>query len=188
MSPEATPAQPTDPAAAQSPNAADAPGPVDSAVAKLEQDLRNALAERDKFKNELLRAKADFLNYQDRAVKDLGKAEEGALRGYISDLLPVLDSLDLSLKDARSPQANLERVRQALEMIALGLDQAMRVRGLERIDADGKPFDPAYHESIASRPVDAAKEEKPNYVAEVCRPGYLWKNKLLRPAQVLITK
>jgi molecular chaperone GrpE len=156
--------------------------------AALDQELKSAQAERDKLKADVLRAKADFLNYQDRASKDYAKAEENTLRGYVNEMLPVLDNLELALRDARSAQANLDRVREALEMIALGLTQTLAVRGLERIDAERKPFDPAFHESSASRPADAAKEEKPNYVAEVCRPGYLWKKKLLRPAQVLITK
>jgi molecular chaperone GrpE len=155
---------------------------------EIEQQLKTALAERDKLKDQVTRAKADFLNYQDRASKDLAKAEEGALRGYVSDMLPVLDNLQLSLADALSEQADLKRAQTALEMIADGLQQTLKVRGLEQIDANGKPFDPIYHESIASRPVDAAKEEKPNQVAEVCRAGYTWKGKVLRPAQVLITK
>jgi molecular chaperone GrpE len=154
-------------------------------------EARKALAacgaESAKQKEALARSRADFLNYQTRAQNDLRRAEESALRGYMADLLPILDSFDLAVADAHSEQADLVRVRTALEMIRQALDQALKVRGLERIDVAGKSYDTAVHEAVSMRPADAAKGEQPNQVAEQLRPGYLWKGLLLRPAQVLIT-
>jgi molecular chaperone GrpE len=140
--------------------------------------------ERDKLKDSAVRARADFLNYQNRAAKDLERAEELALRRYVQELLPILDSLDLARNDAAGPQADAQRLKEALEMIATSMGQVLAVRGLERIEAKGKAYDPSFHEAVAKRPPE--KDEKPNTVLEELRPGYLWKGLLLRPAQVLV--
>ncbi|MBI3829160.1 MAG: nucleotide exchange factor GrpE [Planctomycetes bacterium] len=152
------------------------------------KQLATLTTERDQFKDHATRAKADFLNYQDRARKDLKRAEEQALRGYVSDMLPILDSLELSLKDARSDKANLDTVRQALAMIGESMGQMLQVRGLERIPSVGQPFDPTRHEAVHVRPADPKKDEKPNTVVEEFRAGYLWKGLILRPAQVVVTQ
>jgi molecular chaperone GrpE len=156
--------------------------------AQAAEDIEKLTVERDRLKDANARAKADFLNYQTRAQTDLKRAEELALRGYVSDLLPIFDSLDLTLSDIRSSKADLQRVSEALIMLAQSFEQTMKVRGLERIGALDQTFDPARHEAVATRPVDPAKDEKPNQVVEEFRPGYLWKGLLLRPAQVLVTQ
>jgi molecular chaperone GrpE len=163
--------------------------------------LQTLTAERDQLKEHLARARADFLNYQERAAKDLARAEELALRNYVLDLLPILDHLDLARADAKAcgildapaPSAAeqdlspAQRVQKALALIAESLDQALRVRGLEPIRAQGRPYDPQFHEAVVVRPADAAKGEEPNRVVEELRPGYLWKGLLLRSAQVVLT-
>jgi molecular chaperone GrpE len=142
--------------------------------------------ERDKLKDAAARARADFLNYQNRAAKDLERAEELSLRRYVQELLPVLDSLDMARIDAAGPQADVQRVKEALEMIGTSLSQVLAVRGLEKIQAKGMPYDPAQHEAVAMRPPQDG--DKPNTVLEELRPGYLWKGLLLRPAQVLVAE
>jgi len=152
------------------------------------EDAGKAAAEIERLKDALTRSKADFLNYQQRASKDLDRAEELSLRKYVSELLPILDSMDLTRMDAQSDDANLERLREALAMIDTSLRQVMTVRGLERIDAKGKPFDPTVHEAVVKRPANDAAGEKPNHVLEELRSGYTWKGLLLRPTQVMVTE
>ena len=152
------------------------------------EELAAVTAERDKLKDGALRARADFLNYQARAAKDLERAEELALRRYVADLLPVLDALDLALQNAGNTPRDAGHLKEALELVAASLKQALAVRGLERISAAGKPYDPNLHEAVALRPADPAKGEKPNTVLEELRAGYLWKGLLLRPVQVLVTE
>lgn len=150
-------------------------------------ELTAVTAERDKFKDALQREKASFLNYQARAIKDLERAEEQALRKYVLELLPILDNLDLANADATGDSIDPQRIKEALDMTGQSLKQTLAVRGLERIVAQGKTFDPMNHEAIFKRPADPAKNEKPNTVAEECRAGYLWKGFTLRPSQVVVT-
>lgn len=145
-------------------------------------------AERDKLKDAAARSRADFLNYQARAQKDLERAEELALRGYVSELLPILDSFDLSTRDLAGGKADFNRLKEAFELIHKSLAQVLAVRGLERMSVVGKPFDPAVQEAVAKRPVDESKGEQPNMVVEELRPGYRWKGLVLRAAQVLVTE
>jgi len=151
-------------------------------------DVEALTAERDKMKDALQREKANFLNYQARAMKDLERAEEQSLRKYVSELLPILDNLDLAMADAHSEHADAKRVLEALDMTGSSLKQTLAVRGLERIHALGKPFDPLQHEAIFKRKADLEKGEKPNMVVEETRAGYLWKGLVLRPAQVVVTE
>jgi molecular chaperone GrpE len=152
------------------------------------EKLAAATAERDKLKDAAARARADFLNYQARAGKDLARAEELALRGYMQEMLPVLDSVNLALKDAESPDADVGRLREALGLLANSLGQTLSVRGLQPIVVQvGAAFDANQHEAVATRPADASKGEKPGTIAEELRAGYLWKGLVLRPAQVLVT-
>jgi molecular chaperone GrpE len=144
--------------------------------------------ERDKFKDSAVRARADFLNYQARTAKELERAEELSLRKYVSELLPVLDSMDLSLMDAQSADADVVRMREALQMISTSMQQVLQVRGLERVIAKGKTLDPNVHEVVVKRPANMAEGEKPNTVLEELRPGYLWKGLILRPTQVMVTE
>jgi molecular chaperone GrpE len=149
------------------------------------ETLAAAIAERDKLKDALMREKASFLNYQARASKDLERAEEQSLRKYVSDLLPILDNLDLANADAQRAEFDPQHVKEALDMTGQSLKQTLAVRGLERVAALGKTFDPQQHEAIFKRPANAG--EKPNTVVEECRAGYLWKGFILRPAQVVVT-
>jgi len=157
---------------------------------ELEQLKQNAALSTEvaKLKEAATRARADFLNYQERARKDLERAEESALRGYLAELLPILDNLDLAMADLKSEKSNPAMVGEALSMTSQSFDQVLKVRGLERVEALHQPFDPLKHEAVATRPVDPSKDEKTNQVVEVFRSGYLWKGKVLRPAQVLVTK
>ncbi|MCY3020505.1 MAG: nucleotide exchange factor GrpE [Planctomycetota bacterium] len=147
-------------------------------------------AEVGKLKDDAVRARADFLNYQARTAKDLVRAEELALRQSMSEMLPILDSVILAVRDAQpasSPDAL--RLKDALGLIYDSLCQTLAVRGLQRIVVQsGTPFDPNLHEAVALRPANPAKGEKPNTVLEELRAGYLWKGLLLRPVQVLVSE
>jgi len=158
-----------------------------SSGAGARDELRRLERECERFKEVASRTKADFLNYQERARRDLDAAEETVLRGYVGELLPILDSMDLALADAQKEGSDPETIHAAVKMLAETLAQTLKVRGLERIEAAGKGFDPAVHEAVSTRPANLEQGERPNQVVEELRPGYLWKRKLLRPCQVLVT-
>ena len=108
---------------------------------------------------------------------------ERATQRLVEDLLPVLDSFDGalgSLAGADSPEA--EKVRDGVMGIRSQFVAALEKAGLERIEADGAPFDPNEHEAVLQ---DAGAGEP--HVAETMRTGYRLKGRVLRPAMVRVS-
>jgi len=142
------------------------------------------IAERDRFRNDALGARADLVNYQNRMQKELAELKGAVLRAYAAELCPVLDSLELVKKDILRDEYNLPTMRQAILVFAESIWNVLRVRGLERMIVLGVAYDPALHEAVATRanPLGTTKQ-----VVEEVRPGYLWNGAVLRPAQVIIS-
>ena len=101
----------------------------------------------------------------------------------IRRLLEVLDEFDLALIAAeRTP--DLERFLHGVELVYAKLLDILRSEGLERIDAEGKPFDPAYHEAL----MQSGEGDGEPIVVDVFRPGYTMKGRVLRPAGVKVIR
>ena len=101
----------------------------------------------------------------------------------VSRLLEVLDEFDLALMAAeRSP--DFEQFRRGVELVYAKLVDSLKAEGLERIDAEGRPFDPAEHEAL----MQTGEADGEPHVAEVFRPGYRFKGSVLRPASVRIER
>lgn len=137
------------------------------------------------WKNRCAEAQADLINYQDRSRQELAGAEVAILRNYALEMCPVLDSLDQVYRDVMKDQYDLGTLRQAVLVFSEAVWNILRVRGLERMEALGKPYDPALHEAVNTRLSGLAPYVQ---VLEEVRPGYLWGGKVLRPAQVIISR
>ena len=137
----------------------------------VEHDLEQLLAERDSFKDIAQRLQADFDNYRKRAATQAADEIDRATGRLAEAFLPVLDAAEaayLQHPDEIGPLLN----------VMLG---ELRKHGLETLDLDGEPFDPAVAEAVAHEPGDA---DGPVVVAEVLRSGYRWRGRTLRPAMV----
>jgi molecular chaperone GrpE len=131
---------------------------------------------------DLRRLKAEFENYRKRVGKEQTRAIDLAAAPVMAKLLEVLDEFELALMAAdRSP--DFERFVRGVEMVYAKLTDVLRSEGLEPIEAEGKPFDPARHEALLQ-----ADGEGDPYVADVLRPGYTLKGRVLRPAGVKVAR
>ena len=130
-------------------------------------------AERDDYRDALIRLQADFENYKKRMIKQQTDHLERAAEALVDKLLPVLDTADLALAHGGG-----EDVKQ----LACALSSVLEREGLERIDPAGGPFDP----DPPRRGRPRAGRRRPQEVAEVMRAGYRWKGKVLRPAMVKV--
>ena len=100
--------------------------------------------------------------------------------------MPVLDSLEMALAATQVAQADAGQSLQAgVSMIGQQLKQALTEAGLEEVDAAGKPFDPNLHEAVAQRETADAPEGQ---VILQLRKGYKLRERLLRPATVIVAK
>jgi molecular chaperone GrpE len=134
--------------------------------------------------DDLRRLKAEFENYRKRVLKEQTRAVELAAEPIMARLLEVLDEFELALMAAeRTP--DFERFVRGVEMVYAKLTDVLRSEGLERIDAEGKPFDPSRHEALLQA---EGEQDGDPYVADVLRPGYTLKGRVLRPAGVKVTR
>ncbi len=108
---------------------------------------------------------------------------ELAAQPVVSRLLEVLDDFDLALMSAEQ-QPDFERFRKGVELVYAKLRDALRAEGLERMEAEGKPFDPEQHEAL----MQTGEGEGELTVADVLRPGYTLKGRVIRPAGVRVHK
>jgi molecular chaperone GrpE len=136
-----------------------------------------AVRERDEYLEALLRLRAEFDNYRKRVQRQQAEIFENAASSLVKKLLPVLDTADLALAHGGG-----EDVKQ----VAGALFEILSKEGLERIDPEGLPFDPAHHDAVAHEPAEGEFAPERPEVSEVFRAGYLWKGQVLRPAMVKV--
>ena len=138
--------------------------------AQLLDDMDRLQSERNDYLDQLLRTRADFDNYRKRIVKQQSEHELRAAEALIEKLLEPIDTLDLAVTHGQG-------FEQARDMLV----NVLTKEGLERIDPVGKPFDPNESDAVAHEDGDSGP-----VVAEVLRPGYRWKGRVIRPAMVKV--
>ena len=152
-------------------------------TADLEQELTQAQREAEEYRDHLQRLQAEFDNYRKRVLKEQTRAVEMAARPTMLRLLEVMDDFDLALV-AADQTSDFEKFRKGVELVYAKLVDALKTEGLERIDAEGKPFDPVEHEAL----MQTGDGEGEPHVAEVFRQGYRLKGRVLRPASVRVER
>lgn len=143
-------------------------------VATLEQALADA-------RDQILRARAEEENTRRRAARDAENARKFALDKFAGELLPVIDSFERALESATDDSAVYEGLDLSMKLLSGVLEKA----GIQVVDPIGEPFDPTYHEAMAT--VDNPDAE-PGSVTEVVQKGYVLNGRLLRAAMVLVAK
>lgn len=167
-----------DPAGA---GAAAAPGDQAGTAASLAEQVRKLHAEKDELMNTLIRRQADFENYRKRVERERQADKHRGVELAIERILPVLDAFDRAL-DARHSPADAE-YRTGFELIRRQLWDALAKEGLARIEAVGKEFDPHRHHAIER--VETSKHPDGTVIEEL-QPGYVFHNRVLRPAMVRV--
>jgi molecular chaperone GrpE len=159
----------------------------EAAASELEADLAKLTqieSERDEYLDTLRRVQAEFENYRKRVIKEQTALVDRATSGLVEQLLPVLDSFELALKNLDSAGSDdIESVRKGVELVYAELLGVLEKAGLSRIEAEGKPFDPNVHEAVMQEDGDGEP-----VVTDVLRTGYTLKGRALRPAMVKVSR
>jgi molecular chaperone GrpE len=141
-------------------------------------------AEAEKFRDLALRTAADFDNFRKRAAREKEDAIRYANSSLLESLLPVMDNFELGLEAARSaPDA--AAILQGLDMVSRQFRDFLSSSGLEEIKTEGGEFDPNVMEAVGHEN-DAEIAE--NGVLRQTRRGYKLRDRLLRPASVIVSK
>jgi molecular chaperone GrpE len=162
--------------------------PVEPATLTREQleELKARAAKADEHWDRLLRTTADFENFKKRAAREKQDAIKFANETLIQQLVPVLDNFDMALAAAQTDSAdNVQSLRAGIAMIHQQLKNALAESGLEPVDATGQKFDPNWHEAVSQRETDGVPE---GHVVQQLRKGYKLRDRLLRPASVVVAK
>ncbi len=147
------------------------------------EELAEATRQAAEYRDHLQRLAADFDNYRKRVLKEQTRAVELAAEPLVKRLLEVLDEFDLALMAAeRRPE--FEQFLRGVELVYAKLQDILRAEGLERIDAVGQPFDPEWHEAL----MQTGEGSGEPIVADVLRPGYALKGRVIRPAGVKVAR
>lgn len=133
-----------------------------------------------RLQEQLVRTQAEFDNYRKRQRRDEQQKMALANQNLLEHLLPVIDNFERALAN---PGESVEGLLSGLEMVHKQLLDNLRQAGLERIEAQGQPFDPNYHEAVGTVPSQDVPE---NHVVQVLQEGYKLKDRLLRPAMVQV--
>lgn len=130
-----------------------------------------------------LRAKADLINYRKRKDEEVSNLLKYANADIIMSLLPVLDNFERVINNDVSD--DLKNYLEGFRLIYNQIKDILASNDVKEIEALGKEFDPVYHQSISMRK-DESKES--GIVLEVYQKGYTYKDKVLRPAMVIINE
>lgn len=149
-------------------------------------ELQSRAAKADENWERLLRTTADFDNFKKRAAREKSEAIHYANAALLQKLLPILDNFDMALAAAQNAGGEqLAAFQSGVAMIQQQLKTALADHGLEEIDAAGQPFDPNFHEAVSQQESAEIPEGR---VLQQLRKGYKLKDRLLRPATVIVAK
>ncbi len=168
------------------PQTAEVPAIVPLTPEQIEQ-LKERAAKADEYWDRLLRQTADLDNYKKRAARERQDAVTYANESLLTKLLSVLDNFEMALAAAAnaSEPAAAQSLQAGIVMISNQLKSILADAGLEEINADGKPFDPNLHEAVSQ---EATKDVPEGRVLRQIRKGYKFRNRLLRPAGVVVAR
>lgn len=146
-------------------------------------EMKQLAAERDELRDLLLRKQAEFDNFRKRTERERTEFAQYASAELVRELLSVLDSFELALKNSESENGS---DRKGFLLIHKQLIDMLSRAGLEAIQAEGQPFDPNIHEAVTTQaPPEGVAD---GTVLADLRKGYLLKGKLLRPTMVVVAK
>lgn len=133
-----------------------------------------------------IRIQAEMMNFKKRKEDELASFLKYANSDLITDLLPIVDNFERAIKmDSEDPTDEISRFLEGFKMIYTNLLNVLNKCEVKEIAADGVEFDPKYHQAVLTE----KDENKPSgVVLEVLQKGYMYKDKVIRPAMVKVNE
>ncbi len=158
-----------------------ATGQVDELKAQI-KDLKQQLDEKD---DKYLRAEAEIQNMTTRFKKEQAQLLKYDGQDLAKSVLPVLDNLKRALTIEVTDE-NGKQLKKGIQMVHDHLINALADHGITEIEAEGKPFDPTLHQAVQTVPVKDGQQA--DTVVQVLQAGYQLKDRVLRPAMVVVAQ
>jgi len=151
----------------------------------LELELQEARDEAASHLNDFLRSRAELENLHKRSARDIENAHKFGLERFMTELLPVKDSIELGLSAADDDEADAQKLREGLILTLKLFDAASEKFGLKEVYPQGQSFDPDFHQAMS---IQQAVDVESGTVVAVVQKGYLLNERLLRPAMVIVAQ
>ncbi|MHB1544685.1 MAG: nucleotide exchange factor GrpE [Gammaproteobacteria bacterium] len=155
----------------------DSPRQTENLLAQLEASENKGREHWERY----VRTAAELENLRKRAQREVENAHRFALESFLSELLPVKDSLEIGV--AGGEEQSAADICQGMQLTLKLLTQLLAKRGVEEVDPQGELFDPERHEAIGT---ESAPGIEPNVILKVVQKGYILNGRLLRPARVVV--
>jgi molecular chaperone GrpE len=146
-------------------------------MAKMQQELEQA-------NDTMLRLAAELDNYKKRVAKERESLIKYAVQDVIQELIPILDNFERAI-DSASKTKDMDSFLEGVKMIFNQMNDTLSKKGVKKIGAVGKPFDPNFHEAVMQVDSDEYPE---NVVVEELQKGYMLNDRVVRPAMVVVSK
>lgn len=152
-----------------------------------EEILQGKIVELEKqtaeLKDSLLRKVAEFENYKRRNENEQMNLLKYAAEPFIKSVLSVYDDFERSLSHI-DDENSFESTKKGLLLVFDKFNKTLDAQGVKKIEAKGQPFDVHFHEALMQQPVEGVA---PHTVLDVIEPGYLYKDKVIRHAKVIVS-
>lgn len=169
--------------AEKKPEAAAAPELIEIPKEELEE-LRRQAGSDSEHREKMLRTLAEMENLRKRLDRERKDYITYANQELLGEFIPVLDNFHRALQSIPRTEAS-RPILDGVVMICRQLEEVLKKQGLEEVAAEGEPFNPHLHEAIQVEETDRCPEDT---VVEVIRKGYLFRGRLLRPAEVKVSR
>jgi molecular chaperone GrpE len=159
--------------------------PATPAADALKKELEAAQAKAAEYLDGWQRARAELTNYKRRIEKEQAEIYQNAAGRIIARYLEVLDDFDRAMQERPSADGDLAKWAEGMPLIYRKFRNVLDAEGVTRIDAEGKEFDPAFHEAITQEDCEGHTS---GHVIAVVRQGYKVGERVIRPAMVRVAK
>ena len=153
-------------------------------VTGLLQEIERLKMEVQESSDKAVRATAELDNIRKRTSRDIENAHKYALERFVSELLPVLDSMELGINASQSAE-DIDSLREGMDLTLKMLFDRMGKFGVKTIEPAGEKFDPEWHEAVSMQELEGSE---PGQVVTVMQKGYELNGRLVRPAMVVVAK
>ena len=161
-----------------------APATPEIDIEALQAELKKAIEQAEAERESALRTRAEMENLRKRAARDVENAHKYALQGFVSELLPIMDSMQLGLAAAGDTDS-IRDLREGMELTLKMFNAALDKFGVRMIDPLDEKFNPEQHEAVS---MQEAKGKQPGTVISVMQKGYELNGRLIRAATVMVAK
>ena len=152
--------------------------------AELKEELQEVLQTSEENYDLFLRSQADIENLKKRNVREKEEWIKYSNESLIKELLPVVDNLEKAMSHSQD-ENSIEALREGVELTLKGLIGTLAKVGLEEVEAKGESFDPNFHHAVSEL---EDENVEPGVVIEELQKGYRLRERLIRPALVVVSK